>query len=158
MRGENPQCVSSPLLRRIRDARGTCAVRETVIFSRSLELTPMRKEEIACYNAKSASTSKEAQRVDRENRQRLRKEEIARFSLAPCHHMYAWPFWVRGNKGLCGCSFHLSVCLIMNFIILRAAVSEAVEVTPSQLFISVSFPWQLSWDVVVECFQKIMII
>ena len=59
------------------------------ICFRSLELAPMRKEEIACYNAKSASVTKEAQRVDRENRQRLRKEEIARFSLALCHHMYA---------------------------------------------------------------------
>ena len=42
----------------------------------------------------------------------------------------------------------------MNFIILRAAFSEAVEVTPSQLLISVSFSWMLSWDVVGECFQK----
>jgi hypothetical protein len=59
------------------------------ILLRSLELTPTRKEEIASYNAKSASVSEEARHVDRENRQRMRKEEIVRFSLAPCHHMYA---------------------------------------------------------------------
>jgi len=59
------------------------------ILFRSLELNPTRKEEIASYKVKSASVSEEAQRVDRENRQRMRKEEIMRFSLAPCHHMYA---------------------------------------------------------------------
>jgi len=49
----------------------------------------VRYKRIVCYNKNAVSVCEEAQRVDRETRQRLRKEEIARYSLAPCHHNYA---------------------------------------------------------------------
>jgi hypothetical protein len=55
---------------------------------RKLELDPIRKAQIVRYNEKAASVGEEAQGVDREKRQRLRKEEIERYSLAPCHHKY----------------------------------------------------------------------
>jgi hypothetical protein len=54
-----------------------------------MKITPMREEEIARYNVKAVSVGEEAQRVDRETRHQLRKEEIARYSLALCHHTYA---------------------------------------------------------------------
>jgi hypothetical protein len=56
---------------------------------RKLQLDPIHQAEIVHYNKKAASVGGEAQRVDREKRQRLRQEEIVRFSLAPCHHKYA---------------------------------------------------------------------
>ena len=56
---------------------------------RKLQLDPIRKQQIVRYNKNAASVGEEAQRVDREKRQRLRQEEIVRFSLAPCHHKYA---------------------------------------------------------------------
>jgi len=59
------------------------------IILRTLKITPMREEEIARYNVKAVSVGEEAQRVDRETRQQLRREEIARYSLAPCHHTFA---------------------------------------------------------------------
>jgi hypothetical protein len=59
------------------------------MMQRKLELDPIRQAEIVRYNKKAASVGEEAQRVDREKRQRLRKEEIERYSLAPCHHNYA---------------------------------------------------------------------
>ena len=48
-----------------------------------------RAHAILCYNKNAVGVCEETQRVDREKRQRLRKEEIARYSLAPCHHKYA---------------------------------------------------------------------
>jgi hypothetical protein len=58
------------------------------MMQRKLELDPIRQAEIVRYNKNAASVSKEAQDVDRENRQRIRKEEIERYSIAPCHHKY----------------------------------------------------------------------
>jgi hypothetical protein len=59
------------------------------MMQRKLELDAIRQAEIVSYNKNAASVGEEAQRVDRENRQRLRQEEIMRYSLAPCHHKYA---------------------------------------------------------------------
>jgi hypothetical protein len=58
-------------------------------MQKSLALDPIRKAQIARYNAKSVTISKEAQRINREKRQLLRQEEIAHYSLAQCHHKYA---------------------------------------------------------------------
>ena len=58
-------------------------------MQKKLELDPIHQAEIVRYNKNAASVGEDAQRVDHEKRQRLRKEEIERYSLAPCHHKYA---------------------------------------------------------------------
>ena len=54
-----------------------------------LEVDPIRQAVLVAYNMKAASVDENSQRVDREKREQVRREEIKRYSLAPCHHKYA---------------------------------------------------------------------
>jgi hypothetical protein len=58
-------------------------------MQRKLELDLIRQAEIVAYNKRAVGVDEDSQRVDRENRQQTRKEEIKRYSLASCHHTYA---------------------------------------------------------------------